>query len=51
MAGKVPMTIQFNNQINPKMPDDLMYVQSFVPIFFRAGGKRKQFRLGELFIV
>ena len=36
MAGKVPMTIQFNNQINPKMPDDLMYVLHRFSVFFQA---------------
>ena len=37
MAGKVPMTIQFNNQINPKMPDDLMYVLHRFSVFFQSG--------------
>ena len=36
-AGAIPITIEFNNKINPQVPDDFMYVLHKFLLFFESG--------------
>lgn len=37
MAGNIPMTVEFNNQINPQTPDDFMHILHKFSLFFGSG--------------
>lgn len=36
-AGAIPITIEFNNKINPQVPDDFMYILHKFLLFFESG--------------